>query len=112
MFTAKRILVFLLDVALIISAFVLSFLLRFDFQVPPLERELLLSGLTVILIVKPLVFVASGMYRNIWRYASLQDAIEIFKVVTFSTIISAFVLMFIKNPYGLPRSIYILDWVL
>jgi hypothetical protein len=28
----------------------------------------------VALIAKPALFAASGMYRNIWRYASLQDA--------------------------------------
>ncbi|GAB7027950.1 polysaccharide biosynthesis protein [Geotalea toluenoxydans] len=110
MFSARRILVFLLDVCLILAAFVISFLLRFDFQIPASERDIILNGLCVIMIVKPLVFVASGMYRNIWRYASLQDAIQIFKVVTFSTVISAFVLMLIKNASGLPRSVYVLDW--
>ena len=30
--------------------------------------------------VKPAMFVASGVYRSIWRYASLQDAYEIFKI--------------------------------
>ena len=112
MFTAKRILVLLLDIALIASAFVMSFLLRFDFYIPAAEWHLLLSGLGVILIIKPLIFITSGMYRNIWRYASLQDAIEILKVVSISTVVSAFVLIFVKAPYGLPRSIYILDWFL
>ncbi len=69
MFSARRILVFLLDVCLILAAFVISFLLRFDFQIPASERDIILNGLCVIMIVKPLVFVASGMYRNIWRYA-------------------------------------------
>lgn len=110
MFSAKRVLVFLLDTCLILIAFLLSFLLRFDFQIPSLENEIIFSGLVVIMIVKPLVFIASGMYRNIWRYASLQDAIEIFKVVTFSTVISAFVLIFAMNARALPRSIYVLDW--
>jgi FlaA1/EpsC-like NDP-sugar epimerase len=112
MFHAKRFMVFLVDLALIASAFIFSFLLRFDFRIPPPEQELLIHGLTIILIIKPLVFVASGMYRSIWRYASLQDAIEIFKVVTLSTFISAFVSMFVRDPAGMPRSIYILDWFL
>jgi FlaA1/EpsC-like NDP-sugar epimerase len=50
------------------------------------------------------------MYRNIWRYASLQDAYEILKVVTFSSLVSAFVLVFMDGPFALPRSIYVLDW--
>ncbi len=50
------------------------------------------------------------MYRNIWRYASIQDAYQIFRVVTISSMVSAFLLIFMDGPHALPRSIYILDW--
>jgi FlaA1/EpsC-like NDP-sugar epimerase len=110
MFRAKRILVFFLDGILIAASITLAFLLRFDFSIPDPQWQLFLHGLTVALLAKPALFAASGMYRNIWRYASLQDAYEIFKVVTFSSLVSAFVLVFMKGPYGLPRSIYVLDW--
>ncbi len=112
MFRARRFLVFFLDVVLIAAAFSLSFLLRFDFAIPPEQWNNLFQGLTVALVAKPVLFVASGMYRSIWRYASLQDAYEIFKVVTLSSLVSAFLLIFLKGPFALPRSIYILDWFL
>jgi len=110
MFRAKRILVFFLDTTLIAAALTFSFLLRFDFQIPADELKLLFQGLAVVLIVKPIIFTASGMYRNIWRYASLQDAFQIFKVVTLSSLVSMVLLVFIRGPFALPRSIYILDW--
>ena len=103
---------FFLDVALVCAAFFAAFLLRFDFQIPADQIDNLLSGLMVILLAKPVLFVASGMYLSIWRYASLQDAYEIFKVVTLSSLISALVLIFMNGPFGLPRSIYFLDWFL
>ncbi|HBG07721.1 MAG: nucleoside-diphosphate sugar epimerase [Geobacteraceae bacterium GWC2_58_44] len=109
MFRAKRVLVFFLDVALIAASLSFSFLLRFDFNYLP-QWDMFLKGLSVALMAKPVLFAASGMYRNIWRYASLQDAYEIFKVVTFSSLVSAFLLVFMEGPYVLPRSIYILDW--
>ncbi|QXE91565.1 polysaccharide biosynthesis protein [Geomonas subterranea] len=112
MFRARRILVFFLDVVLIAGAFALSFLLRFDFQIPPEQLTNLLQGLVIILAAKPIMFTASGMYRSIWRYASLQDGYEIFKVVTLSSLVSALALVFMKGPFGLPRSIYFLDWFL
>jgi FlaA1/EpsC-like NDP-sugar epimerase len=110
MFRAKRVLVFFLDIALIAAALTFSFLLRFDFQIPADELNVLLQGLIVVLAVKPALFAASGMYRNIWRYASLQDAYQIFKVVTISSLFSIFILVFMRGPFALPRSIYILDW--
>jgi len=112
MFRAKRVLVFFLDVVLIAAALTFSFLLRFDFQVPPNQLEMLLQGLAVVLVAKPVLFAASGMYRNIWRYASLQDAFQIFKVVTFSSLVTMVLLVFLRGPFALPRSIYILDWFL
>jgi len=112
MFRARRILVFFFDVALIAAAFALAFLLRFDFRIPPSQMANLLHGLLVILAAKPVMFIASGMYRSIWRYASLQDGYEIFKVVTLSTVGSTLALVYLKGPFALPRSIYFLDWFL
>jgi len=110
MFRTKRILVFLLDVVLIGTSLTFSYLLRFDFNIPNEQRDLFLQGLGAALVAKPVMFAAWGMYRSIWRYASLQDAYEIFKVVTFSSLVWAFLLGFVKGPFVLPRSIYVLDW--
>jgi FlaA1/EpsC-like NDP-sugar epimerase len=112
MFRAKRVMVFFLDVFLIAAALFFSFLLRFDFHIPVDHLSVLLQGLVVVLVAKPILFAASGMYRNIWRYASLQDAYQIFKVVTISSMVSVFLLVFMRGPFALPRSIYILDWFL
>jgi len=109
-FRVKRVLVFFLDIVLIAAALSLSFLLRFDFLIPAPRLDQLNEGLAVVLIAKPVIFAASGMYRNIWRYASLRDAFQILKVVTFSSFASGFLLVFIDGPKVLPRSIYILDW--
>jgi len=111
-FSRRRLLVFGLDVVLIGLAFVFAFLLRFDFTVPPALLPLFRQGLLVSLLIKPLVFLFSGLYRNLWRYASLQDGVEIAKVVTASTIISGFVLMYLRHFAPYPRSIFILDWFL
>ncbi|TGU70581.1 polysaccharide biosynthesis protein [Geomonas terrae] len=112
MIHARRILVFFLDVVLIAAAFILSFLLRFDFQIRPNQVENLKTGLVVAMAVKPAMFVASGVYRSIWRYASLQDAYEIFKIVSLSSAVSALSLVYVNGPFGMPRSIYVLDWFL
>ena len=112
MFRTRRVLVFFLDVVLIAAALAFSFLLRFDFQIPAHRWNALLQGLAAVMIAKPVMFAASGMYRSIWRYASLQDAYEIFKVVTFSSLVSACLVIFLNGPFALPRSIYILDWFL
>lgn len=111
-FIKRRLLVFIVDFILIALAFLCSFLLRFDFRIPPEFQSHFWQGLAVTLLVMPVVFIVSGFYRNLWRYASLQDGIEIFKVVTASTAISAFVVMYIRHFTPYPRSIFLLDWIL
>ena len=110
MLQLKRVFVLVLDIILVASALFLSFLLRFDFQVPAAHWDSLCRALPVALTVKPLLFAACGMYRNIWRYASVHDAYKIFKVVTISSLASGFLLLFMDGPYAVPRSVHVLDW--
>ena len=112
MLTRRRMLVFLFDLLLISSALCFSFLLRFDFAIPPAEVELFKECLIVVLIVKPLVFISTGFYLNIWRYASLQDAIEMFKGVVFSSILAVFTVFYLRQFAPIPRSIFFMDAIL
>jgi len=112
MLTKRRILVFIFDLLLISSALCLAFLLRFDFSIPPDELQLFKECLLVVLIVKPLVFIATGFYQSIWRYASLQDAVEIFKGVLFSSILAVASVLFIRQFTPIPRSIFLIDAIL
>lgn len=111
-FLKRRLLVFIIDIFLIGSAFLFSFLLRFDLRIPPEQLPNLWQGLAVVLIVKPVIFIVSGLYRNLWRYASLQDGVEIAKVVTGSSLISVFSVYYLRNFTPYPRSIFLLDWIL
>lgn len=112
MFNKRRLLVFAVDVALIAVAYVAAFLLRFDFSIPADQWAIFLKGLWIVLAIKPLVFLVSGLYRNLWRYASLHDAMEIFKVITISTVMAVFTVMYVRHFDSFPRSIFILDWFL
>jgi FlaA1/EpsC-like NDP-sugar epimerase len=112
MLNKKRLLVFFVDLGLITCAYIFAFLLRFDFMIPAKESHIFFHGLWVVLAIKPLVFLISGLYRSLWRYASLQDAIEIFKVVTISSVMAVFTIMYVSFFSNFPRSIFILDWFL
>ena len=112
MLTTRRIIVFFADLVLITLALSFAFLLRFDFAIPPPEAELFKECLLMVLVVKPLVFISTGFYKSMWRYASLQDGIEIFKGVTFSSILAVAAVFYLRQFTPLPRSIFVLDWFL
>ncbi len=112
MFNKKRLLVFLVDICLIASSYTLAFFLRFDFTIPVEHREIFFRGLWFVICIKPMVFLISGLYRNLWSYASLQDALEIFKVITISSVMTVFSVMYMRSFEPFPRSIFVLDWCL
>ncbi len=112
MLTKRRLIVFICDIMLISLALCLAFLLRFDFTFPQQQLELFWECLLVVMIVKPLVFVVTGFYNSLWRYASVQDAVEILKGVTLSSVLAVSAVFFLRQFTPIPRSIFVLDWIL
>ena len=109
----KRLLVFFLDVAFIASAHTLAYLLRFDFNIPYiLHDHRFLPTLAVVLAVKPLVFLLSNLYRSLWRYASVSDAVEIFKTVSIASVLYVFGLLVSRHFDLFVRSVFIMDWII
>jgi len=102
----------LLDVLLILIAYSAAYLLKFDFSFSIIDYELFQHGLIIMLLCKPIAFVAIGMYRNMWRYASMQDVILILKAVTLSSFVTFVALLFIREGEYFPRTVLILDWLM
>lgn len=101
-----------IDAALIVLAFTLAFLFRFDFRIPSLYHDIFWQGFCVVLVVKPIIIVSMGLYRKLWRYASVQDTLTIFKAVSAASLCSLFFLTFSSYFSHFPRSIFILDWLI
>jgi len=112
MLTKRRLIVFISDTFLIALALSTAFLLRFDFSIPSAQLDLFWECLLIVIVVKPLVFFATGFYNSLWRYASVQDAVEILKGVTLSSVLAVFAVLFLRQFTPIPRSIFVLDWIL
>ena len=96
------------DIILIAGAFVLAFLLRFDFGIPPDQFELLRTFILPIVGVKLIIFYFSGLYRRMWRYASVRD----FSLVIWASLLGSLavvVIVFFIYRAAFPRSVVALD---
>ena len=73
MFNGRRMLAIAHDLAAVALAWFIAYWLRFNLELPePYSAQ----ALTTVLWVVPLygaIFFASGLYRGIWRFASLPD---------------------------------------
>lgn len=111
----RQILLLILDFGAIHLAFFLAFYIRFDGQVF-LNKvaqdyfEIFIEHALVIALVKLLVFAAFRMYNSLWRYASVEELIQVVMAGFFAT--AATVLYLHLSQAFLPRSIYIITMML
>jgi FlaA1/EpsC-like NDP-sugar epimerase len=97
--------------ALIAAAYLVAYLLRFDFAIPPRYQQTFLMTLPLLVAIRLAGFYLMGVYRGIWRYASVGDLVTILKATTVTTL--AFTaLSAVVFELAVPRSVYVLDWVL
>lgn len=62
-----------LDTMVFVAAFILAYLLRFDFNIPPVELSCMAAQLPGVVMIQLGAFYLLEGYRLIWRYISLED---------------------------------------
>jgi UDP-GlcNAc:undecaprenyl-phosphate/decaprenyl-phosphate GlcNAc-1-phosphate transferase len=72
----------MLDGVTISAAYIGAYLIRLDFAIPDERFHALLADLWQLLLVSYLAFFMSGVYRSIWRYSELSDAMRFAKAAT------------------------------
>ncbi len=125
----KVIRLFIFDVFIVFSSFIFSFFLRgiISLYIPGtvFERYSDYIGIyiLIILIIKLSLFAVFGMYRRVWKYASIKDMTAIVEAVALSTILMGVIFYALSQPvkwFGnttfslpyFPRSILIIDFLI
>jgi len=107
--------VLLIDLVLCLMALATAYLLRFNFQVPGLEVDLLLPVLPVFLAVRAASFVLAGTHRLMVRHTSTEDARLIFLTVLAGSaalgLLSTIRFLLVDGLYLLPRAVIVIDFM-
>lgn len=100
------------DVGLIALAYYLSYLLRFEGEIP--ENMLLLfeQTLFVVIGVKLICFFIFNLYQGMWRYTNIVDFMNVFKAAAVASIGLVMTFVFLFSFRGFPRSVLIIDFIL
>lgn len=99
-----------IDAIIVALSYVVSYLLRFEGTIPPEFRIGLWRTLPLVICVKLLFFYYFGLYRAMWRYTGIDDAINIVKGATAAGATIILIVLFLYRFEGFPRSAYIIDW--
>ena len=105
----RQLIAFLHDLAVSIVAWLLAFLLRFNFSIPPEFVPIMWQTLPLAALIQVVVFWKMGLYQGVWRFASLPDLKRILSAVCLSSLIVAVTFLFQRVLGVVPRSVFILD---
>jgi lipopolysaccharide/colanic/teichoic acid biosynthesis glycosyltransferase len=105
----RRVALMGLDVALLLSAYLLALLIRYDWQLP--QAEWTWQTLILIALVRPPLLVYFGAYQGIVSYFGLWDLVALLKAVSVGSIVVAGLTYFVGFQAH-PRSVFVIDWAL
>lgn len=105
---SRRAIVTLHDIAMVALAWHLAWLVRFNFDYPYLDWKLSFELLPEILLIQGLIFWYFGLYRGLWRFASIPDLWNIIRAAALGALSIALLLFIQIRLQGVPRSILVL----
>ncbi len=97
------------DIAAAAAAWVFAFWLRLNLELPPDYADVAIRTLPVTTLVQAVVFWRFGLYRGIWRYASLHDLRLILLAAGVAAVVVPFALVLLRLADPIPRSVFVLD---
>lgn len=110
---ASQALAFAHDVSMVAVAWCLAFVLRYNLAgLSPAVFSDMLSSLRVVIPIQAATFIVFGLYKGVWRFASIPDLIRILKAVVVGSIISTVVLFVLFRAEGVPRSVPVIYTIL
>ena len=101
----------LIDSIIVVGSFVVSIILRFDFEIPISLLGDMSKYLPVIVSAKMFSLFMFGLYKGMWRYTSLSDLINRIKASSLGSLMSLSLLSLIYGLSGFPRSVIFIDYI-
>jgi len=109
----NRYTVFLHDLLVIPLAWLVAYWLRFNLDtIPPEYWQQAVSMLPGVMVIQGGLFWYFGLYRGVWRFASVPDLLRILKAVMVGVAITAAFMFLLNRLQGVPRSVFALDALL
>lgn len=108
----RRLLVFGHDITAAGVAWLLAYALRFNLDIPDDHNDVMIARLPLVIVVHAIVFWALGLYRGLWRYASLPDLQRIAIAVGVAGLAVPALFALLRVGAMVPRTVYLLTPVL
>ncbi len=104
----RTLLVILHDLLAATLAWTLAYWLRFNFDIPPLYVDSLLQTLWLVVPLQGLIGWRFGLYRGLWRFASLPDLKRIVLACSVGAVAAPVLFVLLRLVQDVPRSVLVL----
>ncbi len=112
--SAPRSFILLIDIVIVSIAVMISYLLRFNFNIPIIEVSLIPYAMAIILGVRVSIFLITKSFSGIIRYTETQDITRIFIISSVGTLAIVGLDILIKalyDVYIIPRAVIIIEFI-
>ena len=99
------------DLALFAASLILAYGLRFSLNIPAKDWGRIVFLLPFLLPTKAVVFFLMGVYRGMWRYTSIPDALRLVKASVLATLTVMTALTLVQQFWGYSRSVFVADCI-
>jgi FlaA1/EpsC-like NDP-sugar epimerase len=106
----RAVFAFVHDATMAALSFVVSLYLRIGSEIVGYEPRLTVLYVVSFTVIAACVFRLTGLYRGIWRYASLPDLFNIARAVSLTVLIFLPAMFVLTRLEGLPRSTLLINW--
>jgi len=96
------------DIVAVLATWYAAYLLRFNLDIPRFYVSQMIDSLVIVAPIQTVIFLSFGLYRGIWKYASLPDLKKIAFAVGTGTAAIPTLMYMVHHPVGVPRSVFIL----
>ncbi len=96
------------DIAAAVLAWYVAYSLRFNLEIPGYYMSQLAASLYIVIPLQTLIFWGFGLYKGIWKYASIPDLKKILYAVSTGMVSIPTLMYMVHNPVGIPRTVFIL----
>ena len=104
--------VYFADLAAFAFSTFFAFELRFDGALPAQYFRPMGIALCIWAASKCALFIVGEIDDRSWRHTSVPDAVRIALALSVGSVIGGLAIFFLTKPVGIPRSVYVLDWLI
>jgi FlaA1/EpsC-like NDP-sugar epimerase len=103
--TGRRLAIILHDLVVVAAAWLLVYLIRFDFNITASGWASFRQSLPIVIAVQGVLLWYFGLSRGIWRFASIPDLWNITRTAVLGTLAIALSLFLFNRLQGVPRTV-------